>query len=95
MKQAYSRVAGILVCSFFGAVVVYILNYFIIDRILIPDPCAYHGEETTKIFNIFYKRESSEGYHPEPTFFNYILTVVLGAASGFFVYKRIYRKKNK
>jgi hypothetical protein len=70
-----------------GTASVFFLNQFIIEPLIIPDPCIYHGEETNALFNVFYKFESSEGYHPAPTHFNFILTLLAGVACGYYLYK--------
>lgn len=66
----------------------YMLN-FMLDVFLIPDPCYYHDHDTNIIFDVFYDLPSSEGYHPYPTTFNNIFTLVIGAVSGsiFSIYK--------
>ncbi len=76
-----------------GMIIVFFLNYGLLEYIIIPDPCYYHGEETTKLFDLFYKFTSDEGYHPSPTTFNYILTIALGIASGIFTYYQIARSE--
>lgn len=48
------------------------------EAVLIPDPCYYHARDTTKLFQLFYKLESSEGYHPTPTLLNTISMQVSG-----------------
>jgi len=75
-------------CLFSGLLVSFVLH-FMIEGILIPDPCAYHGEKTTQFFDLFYKMTSDEGYHPSPTTLNYVLTITLGLLLGFFIDKRV------
>jgi hypothetical protein len=81
MRSA-SKIVGLLFCCFLGLITAFVLH-FLVEAILIPDPCAYHSEETTKIFNLFYEITSDEGYHPSPTLFNYIVTLALGLSLGF------------
>ena len=79
------KIVKIVGWTFFGVIIVFFLNYYIIEPIVIPDPCAYHGEETGGIFNLFYKMD--EGFHPFPTLFNSMLTVSIGTALGFMAYQ--------
>ncbi len=83
----FSKIISIICCSLFGMITMAFLNFCILDSIIIPDPCAYHGEERGSIFNIFYKMESGDGYHPFPTTFNFILTAVAGIMVGLAMYK--------
>jgi len=58
-----------------GLVVMYVLNFFVLERIIIPDPCYYHSHDTNKVFDLFYELTAKEGYHPTPTRLNLILTL--------------------
>lgn len=94
-KKCISRVlkiGGIAGCVLFGIVVTGFLNYYIIEPLLIPDPCAYHGEETSILFSMAYQISSSDGFHPAPTLFNRILTLISGVITGYLLYK--YCKSN-
>ena len=70
----------------------------LIDSIIIPDPCAYHYNSKIEIgatFKMFYDINSGTGYHPEPSDFNIIFTLVTGILLGvilIIIAKRI--KKN-
>ena len=79
----------IILSSLAGAALALVLNFFILDKILIPDPCYYHSHDTNKVFDVFYELRSSEGFHPFPTTFNFIFTGVIGALLGkiFSIYK--------
>jgi hypothetical protein len=90
MKLHIYSIPRLLLYSVLGIVPAYILN-FIIEGISIPDPCYYHGRSTTKLFDLFYKMESNEGYHPSPTLFNTLLTLAIGIAGGIFVCRKIQR----
>ena len=72
-----------------GSALAFVLNFFILDKILIPNPCYYHSNDTSKIFDIFYELKAVEGFHPFPTKFNFIFTIAIGAISGlaFSIYK--------
>jgi hypothetical protein len=67
-----------------GAVIAFILNFFVLQNIIIPDPCYYHKHDTTRLFDLFYDLPAFEGNHPFPTEFNFILTLVVGAITGIF-----------
>lgn len=82
------KISGFLFCLFLGLLTAFVLH-FMIEGILIPDPCVYHGEKTSKIFDLFYKMTSDEGYHPSPTTFNYVLTIALGLLLGIFINKQV------
>lgn len=88
MKAGINKITRFLLCSFFGIVPAFILN-FILESIAIPDPCYYHTRDTTKLFDLFYKMESSEGYHPSPTLFNTLLTLSIGITAGIIVCRKI------
>jgi hypothetical protein len=81
------KVIGITSCLFIGIITLVFLNYCIIEPILIPDSCAYHAEDTSNLFNLLYKMDSIDGYHPFPTLFNFLLTMTLGVISGLAVYR--------
>jgi hypothetical protein len=72
-----------------GIICMYILNYFIVEQILVPDPCAWHSREPGRLFNLFYKIDSNDGYHPTPTLFNYELTALIGVVTGIFLARKI------
>ena len=69
-------------CLLFGMAGIWFLNYAILDPILIPDPCAYHGEEISDLFDLFYSMNSWNGDHPFPTQLNFIFTLALGCITG-------------
>jgi hypothetical protein len=89
MKGKIKKSLIIFICCFFGVVCSYILNYYFLDKIFIPDPCAYHIKETSTIFDFFYTIKSSEGYHPSPSNFNFVITSIIGVLIGFKIYKLI------
>ena len=87
VKNMFFKIISIICCSLFGMITMALLNFSILDTIIIPDPCAYHGEKMSSIFNLFYKMESGDGYHPFPTTFNFTLTAIAGITIGLAVYK--------
>jgi len=65
----------------------YFINYGLIEPAIIPDPCAYHVRNTSWLFDLFYKIDSNDGYHPTPGLFNHIITLVTGVGFGILVGK--------
>ena len=90
------RVTIISLSTFTGALLIFLFNASILDKILIPDPCYYHnhGFKTTKVFDLFYEFTSSEGYHPTPTLFNIIFTLIIGGLLGFTISTYKTKKRN-
>lgn len=81
----------VLVVSF---IVFQLLNHLIIEKIIIGDPCEYdtEGNETGKLFNLFYTISSNTGYHPEPSLFNFYFTTILSFVTGLvFAYRQLWR----
>lgn len=81
------KTAAIMGCLLFGIITTFFINYYILEPMLVPDPCAYHVEETSVLFNLFYTMKSSEGFHPLPSVFNFIVTLSLGTLIGLLLYK--------
>ncbi|MES2380964.1 MAG: polysaccharide biosynthesis protein [Bacteroidota bacterium] len=85
----------ILIVSF---IVFQLLNHLVIEKIIIGDPCEYdtEGNETGKLFNLFYTISSNTGYHPEPSLFNFYFTTILSTVIGLLVaYKRLWKPTGK
>lgn len=62
-------------------IIAFIINFFLVEKIVISDPCLYHNNPTEKmseILRLFYKITPSEGYHPFPTTFNFVTTLLIG-----------------
>lgn len=78
-----------------GAIIALFLNFFITSYILIPDPCYYHTHDTTLLFDIFFDLTSSDGYHPFPSLFNFILTIIVGALLGLKISISILKRLNQ
>jgi hypothetical protein len=76
------RILKITAFTTLGLVLMYALNYFLLERLIIPDPCYYHSHDTNKVFDLFYELTAQEGYHPTPTKLNLILTLTIGALIG-------------
>jgi hypothetical protein len=75
-----------------GIAAAFILNFIILENILIPDPCEFHGEETSFLFNLFYDTPGFNGGHPWPTNFYIILTIIMGGLLGYVTAKFVKRR---
>lgn len=73
----------------FGAVAAVNLNYFWLDNIIIPDPCYYHDHNPSRLFMLFYDQPYMRNGHPEPSTFNLLCSLLLGALPGIAYYKRL------
>lgn len=91
------QIVIVILSALAGAVLAFVFNFLILDKILIPDPCYYHTHDTNKVFDIFYELTSGDGYHPFPTKFNFIFTASIGAIFGltFSTYKLKKRDRRK
>jgi hypothetical protein len=65
----------------FGIVAI-VLNFSIIDEIIMPDPCYYHTKKMNFILGLFYSSSSASGGHPEINLFNIIFTFAVGGLIG-------------
>lgn len=83
----FSKTLLTLISILIGSTVMFAFNYLFLEHILIPDPCYYHNRETTMIFDLFYDLPSREGYHPSPTSFNFLITLIVGAFLGWYFAK--------
>jgi len=83
---------GVLILSF---ILTQLINHLIIEKIIIGDPCDYDtiGNDTGKIFDLFYNSSSNTGYHPEPSLFNFYFTTVASILIGYCIcYKTIWKR---
>ena len=76
------RILTIIGFCVLGLVVTFVLNFFILERLIIPDPCYYHSHDTNKIVDLFYELTAGEGFHPTPTILNLVLTLTAGIIVG-------------
>jgi hypothetical protein len=76
------RVLKIIVFCFIGLILTFVLNYFVIEKLLIPNPCYYHSRDASQIFDLFYELPTSAGCHPVPTILNLTLTLLTGISGG-------------
>ncbi|WP_299442293.1 hypothetical protein [uncultured Aquimarina sp.] len=80
---------------FIGSSTALLLNYFVVEKILIPDPCYYHINKISKLMNLLYDFPTYAGGHPVPSLFNLIFATFLGGTIGLMVYKLICYIKSK
>lgn len=92
--MSIKQLAIITLSTIAGIFLAVIFNFIVLENILIPDPCYYHSHDTNMLFDLFYELTASEGYHPFPTRFNFILTICIGALAGFTLSKRLIRKRS-
>lgn len=71
-----------------GAIAAFIFNFFFLELFIIPDICYYHSHETNFIFDIFYSLPGWNGFHPVPTKYNFIITILIGGYIGYRVKER-------
>ena len=62
-----------------------LLNHEIIERFINGNPCRFDTDniKTGKIFDLFYTISSNTGFHPEPSFLNFIFTTSCGMVIGY------------
>jgi len=65
-----------------GAIVAFFFNVYILENILIPDPCYYHVRTTSLLFDVFYSTPTYNGGHPMPTSLNIVLSLIIGGILG-------------
>ncbi|UII25994.1 hypothetical protein LVD15_22235 [Fulvivirga maritima] len=93
MKQV-SKTIITAVISFIGVILMFAINFEIIDKIVVTNACKYDTSNTPNgfIFDLFYEISSNTGYHPEPSYFNFGFTAILGLILGLlFSYKLIWK----
>jgi hypothetical protein len=72
-----------------GIVFMFLINYLLIEKMAIPDPCYFHSHEPTFIFNLFYEFNANDGYHPTPNDLNLISTTGLGGLIGLLLFYKL------
>lgn len=84
-KDSLKTIGWIIGGVIFGAFAFWLLN-----TIIIGDPCDYHNKDikTGSVFNLFYEISSNTGHHPEPTAFNFIFAITTGAVIGFLLSRK-------
>jgi len=79
---------GIYVFSISGFVVAFFVGMFIIEEIVVGDPCQYHppiNKKTNFVFDLFFAAHGGSNSHPEATLLNLIVTLSLGVLLGIIV----------
>ena len=76
-----------------GVIIFFIALNYILATIYIPDSCYYHVHKTTMIFDLFYDLPAGEGFHPFPTRFNFIISILTGGFLGYKLAKSLIRWK--
>ncbi len=93
------RITIIILSILAGMGLIFMLNFFLIENIIIPDPCYYHSHDTNKVFDIFYELPAWNGDHPVPTIFNFIFTLTIGILLGLtlsiYTLKKLDKKKKQ
>lgn len=77
-----------------GGVIAVLLNLTLVQELLTPDPCYYHSHQTNFFFDLFYKLSAENGYHPIPTLFNLLASLVIGMLVGLGFKMIISKQKN-
>lgn len=72
---------------------IYFVSLFL-QMAILGDNC--HNDETSALFDLFYDMASSNGYHPFPSNFNFMVTVVIPALFlGYWSAKRFNRHEHR
>mgnify|MGYP003610684090 CR=1 FL=1 len=91
-----SLIFGLISLStFIGMVLTFCINFYLLENVIIPDPCYYHSRDTNIIFDIFYEIPDWNGDHPYPTIFNMIFTIAIGAILGGIISTKILKRKDQ
>jgi hypothetical protein len=84
------------VIEVFCAIFLLIIDFHVIEYLIIPDICAFHyGKQTSMLFDLLYGFTAAEGGHPFPTVLHFFFTIFIGGTFGFFVSKIILRKNDE
>jgi hypothetical protein len=94
MNKVQSRIL-VLLLILTGIIVSFLVNFLIIDSLLIPDICKYHAVEPNWFINLLFTFESADGGHPFPSLIHLIINLILGILLGLFIYKNIKRNKTQ
>ncbi|MFN3271217.1 MAG: hypothetical protein ACK40Y_01495 [Cloacibacterium caeni] len=84
------------VIEVFCAIFLLIIDFHVIEDLIIPDICAFHyGKQTSMLFDLFYGFPAAEAGHPFPSVFHFFFTIFIGGTFGFFLSKIILKKMMK
>ena len=61
-----------------------LLNFSLIDPLVLKDPCLYHTKDMNFILSIFYTVSNGSCGHPEMSICNFIFTFIAGGFIGNF-----------
>jgi len=78
--------------------ILYYLNFSILTNFIIGNECNYDSAniETSKLFDLFYTISSDTGFNPEPSYFNFFITAVVGLSIGIYLsFKLVINPKKK
>ena len=76
------------VIEVFCAIFLLIIDFHVIEYLIIPDICAFHyGKQTSMLFDLFYGFTAAEGGHLFQRFFISFLQFLLGELLGFLYQK--------
>jgi hypothetical protein len=71
-----------------------VLNFTIIDKMVMPDPCYYHTHEMNIVLGLFYCSSSASGGHPEINLFNVLFTLFVGGFIGYTFFSFLEKKRD-
>lgn len=76
---------------------VFFINFSVLTPIILGDLNKYDTEpiETNMIFDFFYETSSNTGYIPEPSYMNFIFTIIVGILIGIFLSRITIWKKRQ
>jgi len=95
-KSIWIKILGSTLILIAGILIAFFLNFSIINNAIIGNEEAYDTTsiKTSKFFDLFYTISSDTGYHPEPSYFNFIFTALIGIfVGGLIAYKLMWRQK--
>ena len=88
------RIVYVAMSTIAGAILALLLNVFVLEKMIIPDPCYFHSHDTSKFFDLFYDFKPVDGGHPSPTGLNLLATILVGALAGLALSIRLSKKNN-
>lgn len=97
MKRGLLNIFILSICLLISIFLLYFLNYSILEQFIIGDEHKYivGNSEPNFIFNLFYEISSDTGYHPEPSYFNFVFTFILGCSLGLLFFYKVIRRTRK
>lgn len=96
--NTFIKITISLVIIVISILTTFFLNFSLITELVLGDEekCHISSLERGWLFNLFYQISSNTGYHPEPSYFNFGFTVIVGLAiGGFCIHFFIWRKSGK